>query len=247
VSFACFGPEADEAADVAAWARFEEGFRAGGLVAAGVLADDVVVAVFFAGGFFAGGFVAGAFVAGGFLVEDFVAGARVAGVVVFVDVVARASVAAGLVGAVVPDSPVAGGCVGAPEPVGCRAGVEAVVAAGVVTVLARVLAEAAALSEPDLSAPEVAGAPGRDAAAARRVDAGSGSNVRVLGPEVGGVGESAGGAEDRDRARAEPGIGRRGSSRSWITGATILMTSSSLADASGSRRTPYRMVATPMR
>jgi hypothetical protein len=242
VSFACFGPEADEAADVAAWARFEEGFRAGGLVAAGVLADDVVVAVFFAGAFFAG-----AFVAGGFLVEDFVAGARVAGVVVFVDVVARASVAAGLVGAVVPDSPVAGGCVGAPEPVGCRAGVEAVVAAGVVTVLARVLAEAAALSEPDLSAPEVAGAPGRDAAAARRVDAGSGSNVRVLGPDVGGVSESACGAADRDRARAEPGIGRRGSSRSWITGATILMTSSSLADASGSRRTPYRMVATPMR
>jgi hypothetical protein len=196
-SFACFGPEADEAA-VAAGARFVAGdffvgdFLAGGLVVAGVLAEDVVVGVFFAGDFVAGVFFAG----------DFVAGVRVAGVVVVGDVVAGAFVAAGLVGAVVPDSPVVWGCVGAP---------------------------------------------GRDAAAARRVDAGSGSNVRVLGPDVGGVGESACGAADRDRARAEPGIGRRGSSRSWITGATILMTSSSLADASGSRRTPYRMVATPMR
>jgi hypothetical protein len=196
-SFACFGPEAEDAAVVVAGDRFaggflEAGFLAGDLVVAGVLADDVVVAVFFAG----------AFVAGGFLVEDVVAGARVAGVVVVGDVVAGAFVAAGLVGAVVPDSPVAGGCVGAP---------------------------------------------GRDSAAARRVDAGSGSNVRVLEPAVGGGGESGCDAADRDRARAEPGIGRRGSSRSWITGATILMTSSSLADASGSRRTPYRMVATPMR
>lgn len=190
------------------------------------------------------------------MVGDFFAGALVVG-----DCFAGAFVAADLVGAVVPDSLVVGGVAGEPEPVGCPAGVEDVVAATLVAVLdaAFVAADAAALVvdvaadlvERDLSGacvpPEVAGAPGRDAAAARRVDAGSGSNVRALGPGVGGAGESGCGAADRARARAEPGIGRRGSSRSWITGATILMTSSSLADASGSRRTPYRMVATPMR
>ncbi len=76
------------------------------------------------------------------------------------------------------------------------------------------------------------------AACAARVAAGSGSKVRARVP-VGPVGtEPAGGADARARARAEPGIGRRGSSRSWMTGATMRMTSSSLAEASGSRRTP---------
>ena len=78
----------------------------------------------------------------------------------------------------------------------------------------------------------------RRAASAARVAAGSGSNVRARGPgvvEEGWFGES---ARDRARARADPGIGRRGSRRSWMTGATMRITSSSLAEASGSRRTP---------
>jgi hypothetical protein len=82
------------------------------------------------------------------------------------------------------------------------------------------------------------------AAAARAL--GSGSNVRTRG-----VGTPASVparcSSDLLRARADPGIGLRGSSRSWITGATIRMTSSSLADASGSRRTPYRVMAMPSR
>ncbi len=77
----------------------------------------------------------------------------------------------------------------------------------------------------------------RRAASAARVAAGSGSNVRrePSGPACAGP---AAGMEARARARDEPGIGCRGSSRSWMTGATIRMTSSSLAEARGSSRTP---------
>jgi hypothetical protein len=201
-------------------------------------------------GFFAVGLVAA---------EGFFAGARVAGGFVVGGFLAGALAAADVVGDAVPDSSVAGGLVGAvgePVPVGCPTGVDvvAVLAAAFVAAVAAdlVVAVAASLVERDLSGdrvpPEGAGAPELDAAAARRVDAGSGSKVRAaLGLGVLGVGEPGCGAADRARARVEPGIGRRGSSRSWITGATILMTSSSLADASGSRRTPYLMVATPMR
>lgn len=80
--------------------------------------------------------------------------------------------------------------------------------------------------------------PARRAASAARVAAGSGSNVRVRGACVVGAGWVGASARACARARADPGIGWRGSSRSWMTGATIRMTSSSLAEASGSRRTP---------
>ena len=82
-----------------------------------------------------------------------------------------------------------------------------------------------------------ASAASRDASAAR-VAAGSGSNFRDGWPVAGACPELVDEVVVRARARAEPGIGRRGSSRSWMTGATIRMTSSSLAEASGSRRTP---------
>lgn len=88
----------------------------------------------------------------------------------------------------------------------------------------------------DLRASDSESMAARRAASAARVAAGSGSNVRVRAPgavDAGWFEESA-----RARARADPGIGRRGSSRSWITGATMRITSSSLAEASGSRRTP---------
>lgn len=112
--------------------------------------------------------------------------------------------------------------------------------------LVRVLEVPAALPGLDVAARRSALARSRTSSASRassaaclaRVAAGSGSNFRER--SRGCSGESGIGVvlDASERDRAEPGIGWRGSSRSWMTGATIRITSSSLAEANGSRRTP---------